>query len=516
MLKKIIYLLPLVFGSAALAQDTVSTINGKLQLAPVRNPWINTQNAAGLSVLPMPSLGKTYFAGNIEEGELRRPQQPSTGRTFQFVSERYQSLQNASLYGKFSFRQKWDDDIQWSDVLDPYRRNPYLVADSIGGNWKKQLYDLELKASTPVNANRSLMIGAGLQYNLGTGARQNDPRPLTYSNEIKLNPGIVWSPSKSLNIGLTGNFGFFKEKISFQASNNEDIHYRYRLAGLGNYYRDQTISETRYYTGNTYGGSAQVQWEKENLRVLLDAGYSFRKEDAQDGTILPVLYGNFKEDQYHASVDLSLLTGRYTHQWQAGWKSFDGEGQDYHYGKSVNNQLRPLVNSDVFNSTFYNEGAFHYRWIKDGFQDDYKWMLHASVVYSGMDLRYNEPRSRNTVDANEYRLAFTRNLTWKDTKNFIWSVNMALRDCFTHYMDYKPSATQTNIVMNGLVNPDQAWLSSDMFKAGCSVEYRFPMSRNSETSLYVKADAGIWKRMNNSNLPNASRNFAGLTIGMTY
>ena len=84
MLKRIIYLLPIVFGTAVHAQDTLSTIDGKLQLVPVRNPWINTQNAAGLSILPVTSLGQTAIGGNIESGDLRRPQQPYTGRSFNF------------------------------------------------------------------------------------------------------------------------------------------------------------------------------------------------------------------------------------------------------------------------------------------------------------------------------------------------------------------------------------------------------------------------------------------------
>jgi hypothetical protein len=516
MFKRIIYLLSLFCGSAAVAQDTLSTINGKLQVAPIRNPWLSTQNAAGLSVLPVSSLGRTYIGGAIEDGDLRRPQQPSMARDFHFVSERFQSLQNTSLYGKFSFHQKWDDGIRWSDVLDPYRRNPYIVADSLGGDWKKQLYDLELKASTPVNDSRSLLLGAGIRYKVGTGARQNDPRPLTYTNDLTFQPSLIWAPSNALKLGLSGNFNFYKEKLSYATSNYEDIHYRYRMAGLGFYYRDQTVTEVRFYTGKTFGGSAQLQWEKDNVRLLADAGYSLRKEDAEDGTSQPRIYGDFREEQYHASLNATLLTGNFTHQWEASWKTFDGDGRDNHYGDAVGKEPPPLVNSDILSTTFYNEGAFHYRWIKDRFQDDFKWMLQASVIYSGMDNRYNIPRSRNTVDANEYRIAFTRNLAFSDNKNFIWSAQLALRDCFNYYIDFKPSGIQTNIVVDGFLNPDQAWLSSDMFKAGLSAEYRFPLKHGAETALFVKAEGSIWKRINANDLPNASRNFASLTIGMTY
>ncbi len=81
----------------------------------------------------------------------------------------------------------------------------------------------------------------------------------------------------SIRLTETGpyrNFNFYKEKLSFATSNYEDIHYRYRFAGLGFYYRDQTVAEVRYYTGKTFGGSAQLQWEKEfpsSLRCRLFA-----------------------------------------------------------------------------------------------------------------------------------------------------------------------------------------------------------------------------------------------------
>lgn len=516
MFKRLIYLLPILAGPAAVAQDTLSTINGRLQVAPVRNPWLGTQNAAGLSVLPFASMGRTWLGASIEEGDLRRPQQPARSRQFQFLSERYQMLKNASFYGKFSFNQRWDDDIRWSAVLDPYRRNPYIVADSLGGDWKKQLYDLELKASTPVNEQRTILVGAGLQYKVGTGARQNDPRPLTYTNDVTFNPSVVWAPGKKWSVGLNGNLNFFKEKVSFQASNNEDVHYRYKLSGLGYYYRVQSISETRYYSGKTFGGSAQVQWADDNFRVLLDAGYSTREEDAQDGSTFPLLYGNFKEHQYHAMLNATLRTASHSHQWQASWKTFDGKGRDFHYGESVNRELPPLVNSEVLNNTFYNEGAFVYRMIKDAFQDDYKWMLEATILYSGIDNRYNYPKHRNTVDANEYRVRYSRNLAFSDARNFIFGLHVALRDCFTHYNDFEPIGYQTDVAVNGLVRPDQEWLMSDIFKAGLVAEYRFPVDRNAGASLYLKAEGNIRKRIKSDHLPNASRNFAAFTIGMTY
>ena len=154
--------------------------------------------------------------------------------------------------------------------------------------------------------------------------------------------------------------------------------------------------------------------------------------------------------------------------------------------------------------------------IKDAFQDDYKWMLEATILYSGMDNRYNYPKHRNTVDANEYRVRYSRNLAFSDARNFIFGLHVALRDCFTHYNDFEPIGYQTDVAVNGLVRPDQEWLMSDMFKAGLVAEYRFPVDRNAGASLYLKAEGNIWKRIKSDHLPNASRNFAAFTIGMTY
>lgn len=518
MLKRIIYLFPLFYSTLAFSQDTVSSANGKLLLLPVRNAWIGTANAAGLATLPVPSLGRTYVGGYFEEGDLKRPQQPSSSRSIRFVSERYQQLQDASLYGKFVFNRAWDQEILMSDVLDPFRRNPYVLGDSLGGDWKKQTYDLEVKASVPLNSARTFFAGAGLQFRAGTGARQNDPRPETYSNELNLSPSVLWKPDASWSIGANGQFDFYKEDISVATSNNEDNHFLYRLAGIGNYYQ-QIISGgyNRYYKGNTVGGGLQVQWEKPGLQLLLDGGYAYRKEDAEDGSTIPRVFGRFTERQYHASAVLSLLTGTYTHQWTASWKSFDGEGRDMHYGPVTVDKPVNLVNDDVLNTTYYNEAGLHYRWIADAFQDDFKWMLDASAVYSGMDLRYLYPRNRQTIDANEYSLRFSRNHILSDARNFIWSLNMGLRDCFTAFNDYTPFGPQTGIVMDKLLNPDQAWLASDIFKAGISAEYRFPVAKRSQTSLYLRAEGNLWKKMGSGHeLTGDTRNFAGLTFGMTY
>ncbi|WEK33659.1 MAG: hypothetical protein P0Y53_14295 [Candidatus Pseudobacter hemicellulosilyticus] len=517
MFKRIIYLLSLFGATTALGQDTLSSANGKLLLLPFRNPWINSHNAAGLATLPVPGLGRTYAGAGYEDGSLKRAQQPGSSTLLQFASERYQQLQTASLYGRFSFQQVWDKDVRMNAVLDPYRRNPYVLGDSLGGDWKKQHYELELKAAVPLNKDNSFIAGAGVLYKAGTGARQNDPRPLTNVNDMALSPSLLWKLHNNWTIGVNGQFDFYKEEISVTTSNPQDMHYVYRLAGLGNYYQEIMTGYTRYYKGSTMGGGMQLQWEREGLQVLLDGGFAYRKEDAQDGVTIPRIMGRFSERQARLSGTVNYLAGSMTHQWQGSWKSFNGEGQDLHYGQTASTEPIKLVNDDVVNSTYYNEAGLQYRWIKDAFQDDFKWMLEASVVYNGMDLRYNYPRSRQTIDANEYTLKFSRNHIVTDARNFLWTLSVGLRDNFTAFNDYKPFGGQTNLVMDQYLLPDQAWLSSDIFKAGLSAEYRFPLNQRALTSLYVRASGNIWSRMgNDASLTGKQRNFAAISFGMTY
>lgn len=294
--------LPLVVFSQRQPADTAHSPHIiSPQQIPLLRPWLHTQNAAGLQLSNVPTAGYTAFGALLENGDFKKSQQAADDRQFGFHSSRYQRLKKGVIYGSFNYIQQWSNQVNWSDVLDPYRGTPYIIADSIGGNWKKQRYDLELKAATAPLLGERMVLGAGIKYSVFTGARQNDPRPLNNAGELTLTPSLVYRLGKNQQLGINGVYGFYKEDISFELKNTNVTHSLYKLLGLGQVTSPPSILATaasRYYKGKKYGAALQYNIGSENWQWLTEAAYTTYTEQVTDGSGIPLLSGTYKRKDY--------------------------------------------------------------------------------------------------------------------------------------------------------------------------------------------------------------------------
>ena len=144
-----------------------------LEYLKMCNTWLSS-NPASLSLSEMHNLGNSLFYINNKNGDFYRPQEPEKSNQFGFSTENYKMLNDLRLWGKFAFHSTNEYNRNWGDVIDPYRRTPYLFADEEGGDWEKQNYELSFGASSKKLFNL-FFIGIDAHYELHTGARQNDP-----------------------------------------------------------------------------------------------------------------------------------------------------------------------------------------------------------------------------------------------------------------------------------------------------------------------------------------------------
>lgn len=306
-----------------------------LEASELYTPLLYTDNTAALWSLPLTQLGQSQATFQSTRSNFRRPQEAHANQALHLITERYQRSNQALWYGKFAFAQGRDKEINWSSMLNPYRGTPYILADSIGGDWKKQHYTLEAKvASRPIWKER-LHVGFNLRYELATGAKQIDPRPLSNTNTLTLGPSLLWHVNNQHQLGLSTQYQSFREYINIEIRQPNTSHNLYRFKGLTihDHPIPTTSGHSRRYNGNELTGALQHQVNFNSIITLSSAvGYAQYDESTIDGSATPVPSGDYTRKKMYITSSLSKRSedGRRLKQIVLNAARQNNTGTEYH------------------------------------------------------------------------------------------------------------------------------------------------------------------------------------------
>lgn len=511
----------LLLASGVYAQDSTYNIRmpGQIKYLDLTHPFLFTDNAAAIGLVKLPALGSTYISGALQEGSFRRPQQPKEEQQVSFRSERIMSLGKLNLMGAFAFDQIWSKQIRMSDVLDPYRGNPYILSDSVGGDWNKQFYQLDLRAATVPLAGGRLNLGAEIHYKASTGARQNDPRPLNYSNQIDLAPSVVWHLSPVHQLGANGWFRSYKEDIRITLVNTQSTQNLYKLLGVGEYEHGApdviTTGYSRNYEGSQYGGDLQYFYTKDKLKLVLSGGFRYYTEDVTDGTTKPVKAGRYTYNEYRGSARLVLPGGHLGHSLSLSVTLNDSKGKEYHQVFDSATESFQTVFSSVFYTGVQNQMRAAYELFRSS-GDACNWFLRAEAAIDAFDNRYAFPQNKQAADMGRYSIYGEK--TWKPAKHTTLTAGFSAGylSRLNGELQYTAKDYSSDHVAATLLYPDQAYLTSEALLTGAHLQYAVPLKKGSRNALFVRGDGTVTKKTgsNRDSGPSGSRSSIRFTIGL--
>lgn len=516
----------LVQSQSAMESDTVTDLSLKWQNLTLRNPWLLTPNAAGLKDGVVPAIGSTYIGTHQEQGDFKRPQQALTKQSYLFHSERYQPVKNGVFYGSFRFEQQKEEAVHWNDVMDPYRGTPYVLADSLGGDWKKQVFQLNLKAASAKIANR-LSLGAGVVYNLSTGARQNDPRPLNYVNELDFKPALLFEISGIHAAGLTGTYGFYKEEVSLLNNKSELLQKVFKLKGLAVHDAPSLFSSsfTRLYDGTKKGAELQYAFTKsgdQNFKWLSSFGFQDYTEDVRDGVTKPTNGGRYKQTTYHLTSIMTRSNDAFIQQLQFSFLKMNGKGREYHQTYDPVSTLWLTTFDAIFYTRSSTTANVAWELARAAKHDGFKWKTRASAGYNKLDAAYlySFPVSQN-LETGNVNLGAWRTWSFKSRNNLLLSAEGTYVFPLSNVLRYTDGNGYTNQSIKEILVPDHAYLASKAIKAGLSIQYTFGSNKPDaqfHNQFYVKGAGEIARPLNGEVIPgpNGNRKNFALTIGAFY
>ncbi|NOQ28346.1 MAG: hypothetical protein GQ564_23535 [Bacteroidales bacterium] len=243
-----------------------------------QNLWLNSINASGLSVTPVSDYGYLNFAGNYTESDYKTTYDPSNKIEYGMNAYGFKSLDKLFLKGGFSYYRTDENNVEWTMMMDPLRDNPFIIADSIGGDWKKDYYKLNMLMATSPVLN-ILRFGVGIDYNVSTGGRDNDPRPKAIIKDLSLRPSLIIDLNKKNNLGFTYLYEDYRQDISVMNKYGVGGSVLYKIMGLALKEKPIVKSSIEYRNDRLNNGLAmQYGHQAEKLNIITELKYNLLSE----------------------------------------------------------------------------------------------------------------------------------------------------------------------------------------------------------------------------------------------
>lgn len=501
--------------------DSLLVTSAYISLLSYRAPWQQVSNAAGLWQDSLVLFGRTTLGYKQEDGPFKMAQEPKRTSQFNFGTERYQKIGGMLFYGKVSYIQQWDKELNYSDVLDPYRGTPYILADSIGGAWQKQLYALQVKVASPAMLGHRLVLGLGATLNVGTGARQNDPRPLSTNDEITLTPGLTWQLNQASLIGINGLYSRYREEVSLVVKNSNINHYLYKSLGLGQLELPTTFTTgaSRVYNGNKLGGDIQYQWHWDGINWLTSLGYRSYQEKVADGTSVPRKSGTWKQQSYQFNSSLNMDGQSLLHRFSIGLERLEDTGIEFHEFYDVTTKTWKTLLEAEFYLSATNCASFSYTMIKARQQHSFSWLAEIGGNYLSLSRSYLIPLSKQEISRADLWLKAAKSWNLPNSGNFQASIKGLYSKKLNADLMYIPITADRTLLAREVLYPDQAYLSVDYLSTTVNLQYGFKLEKARNVRFLLggnftnKHSITIDPIYNNA---NGNRNYWGFSLGALY
>lgn len=212
------------------------------------NPWLHSENAAGLYSFTISSLSYAEVYFNKKDGKLINYFQSDNSLEYGGeVKSLYRLNPKTVFYGDVKYSRFEGKNMGGSAFIDPYK-NPFNIvefADSTSG--KKALDTYHLTGAFSIKLSRGLNIGAKLDYKASNYAKFKDLRHENKEMDLTFTLGTVYRISPFWEAGINYIYRRRLEEIHFQSYGNKDQQFN-SLIDFGVFYGYQEL----FSTGSSY------------------------------------------------------------------------------------------------------------------------------------------------------------------------------------------------------------------------------------------------------------------------
>lgn len=303
----------------------------------------------------MPSSHSRLGVG-LHSSLLDRAADPREGRGehyWTFQAETYLKYKSSTLWGDASYRNGKQKDIVWNETSDTKLLYPYLMADSVGGDMRMEVYEF---GGGYADHSGRWAWGAALHYKAGLYYRNVDPRPRNTTGCLDLSAGAAYNVFADYYAGISASYRKYKQTNEIMFKNPMGVEKIYHTTGLGTHYgRFAGVGDKAFYSGNRWGATANLfPSSGKGLTATVNLSrFSFSKV-LTDLNKLPLAHAWHNEILAQAGW---LAPGR-AHDWAvtARWGASRRHGTENIFGDASSN-----IYPQIFELELYADNAWHGR-----------------------------------------------------------------------------------------------------------------------------------------------------------
>ena len=260
--------------------DTLVKTYGAFNFAQFKNLWNDTQNPASTFYQTYSQIGNASVNYGYQDNDFHSVFKAKSQNYFAVNTEGFTTKKGISYFGKFQYMNAQEQDLTWNNTSFISKDNPFILADSVGGNYDNEQFLLEGGISFPLGKSGNVW-GLKAKYHVGSKANQSDPRPDIVSLRASVTMGVI----VKRNLWDFG-INLYLERLSeeIDVSIVDKVNHRYfRFMGFGQY---QGVTDTyfeRLYTGRNYGVALQASYNSGSLKNITELKIHREYERAEDG-----------------------------------------------------------------------------------------------------------------------------------------------------------------------------------------------------------------------------------------
>ena len=373
-----------------------------------QNNWSATENAAGMT-FRIPLNISDFNTGVVNgNGNYHRVMEGSDLTDYLLSTRSYRFINKIFLSGSFSYHNLQETGARWNGTYEPYRGNPYILGDSVtGATYRKENYNLS--GGIALNINPRLSFGCKVEYFVGVGAKQKDPRPENNVVRLMVNPGIILHRDQ-FNFGIDAGYTNRKEEVDYMQyiTENPDIAY-FAFKGFGFYDKDIDMNYYRFQNEHDVFGGLQLETLKKAFPSLTEFRFRYGHETIDDGSsaISKEKGGDWDHIDLKFKEIVHFGKGNQTHRFVLNAGYFDGYGSEYTQDKIYHGNIVEYVtiSSHLKLDRKVLQGELDYTWMQLNNNRQLDWLLNGRVgAINNQETFYYIPELFSSAYTNCYGL----------------------------------------------------------------------------------------------------------------
>lgn len=360
----------------------------------ISNPWLTSENAAGLNSLCVDkaSVAEAYLKKS--DGRFINFYESDNSYTYGLYTESFYRLSKSIVfYGKINYSDFTGKNMGGSVFYNPYYNPTDIVeyADSTAGG--KQFESYQLVGALSADLSEKLSGGLKIDYNTISYFKTKDLRHANDVLDMSVTAGLSYKAGKVLTAGLNYFYRRSVESISFSASGNTDQQFN-SLIDFGAFYGKQdrfgeeegytATRDTKHYFNEFHGLSLQAEiFPKAKFSFFNELGLQFRNGYFGKRSMQSIMYSEYRSTILNYRGVLSYKKGLALYQTEVnfGYEKLSNFKNDY-------NPYTPDGGNTIYIQTSHNQALSRSN-------------THLSVAYTAyLDLIDNCPRWEITAVAN--------------------------------------------------------------------------------------------------------------------